>query len=177
MNHRLLNSGEHPDEFFRTMWRTIALGQVWKGEICNRAKDGTLHWVDTTLVPVIDDETGQVERYLAIRFDVSEKRRLLHSLQWRVGHDVLTGLPNRTYLSDLLDQALAFSRAENLPWQCACSTSMASRRSMMAMVTPVVIGCWWRSPGACAVSCVARMWWRGWGRRVCAGAASCAWDG
>src|SRR3546814_6770488 len=88
---------------------------VWKGEICNRAKDGTLHWVDTTLVPVIDDATGQIERYLAIRFDVSEKRQLLHSLQWRVGHDVLTGLPNRTYLSDLLDQALEFSRAQNLP--------------------------------------------------------------
>lgn len=114
-NHRLLNSGQHPGEFFDAMWRTIVQGQIWKGEICNRAKDGTLHWVDTTLVPVIDDATGQIERYLAIRFDVSEKRRLLHSLQWRVGHDVLTGLPNRTYLSDLLDQALEFSRVENLP--------------------------------------------------------------
>ncbi|MDT8904489.1 MULTISPECIES: putative bifunctional diguanylate cyclase/phosphodiesterase [Pseudomonas] len=114
-NHRLLNSGQHPGEFFSAMWRTIALGQIWKGEICNRAKDGTLHWVDTTLVPVADDTTGRIERYLAIRFDVSEKRRQLHSLQWRVGHDVLTGLPNRTYLSDLLNQSLAFSRAENLP--------------------------------------------------------------
>ncbi|EJL05259.1 MULTISPECIES: bifunctional diguanylate cyclase/phosphodiesterase [Pseudomonas] len=114
-NHRLLNSGQHPGEFFSAMWRTIAMGQVWKGEICNRARDGSLHWVDTTLIPVIDDVTGQVERYLAIRFDVSEKRRLLDSLQWRVGHDVLTGLPNRTYLSDLLDQALEFSRVENLP--------------------------------------------------------------
>lgn len=114
-NHRLLNSGQHPDEFFSAMWRTIVQGHIWKGEICNRAKDGTLLWVDTTLVPVIDDETGQVERYVAIRFDVSEKRRLLHSLQWRVGHDVLTGLPNRTYLSELLDQALEFSRVKNLP--------------------------------------------------------------
>lgn len=114
-SHRLLNSGQHPGEFFSAMWRTIAMGKVWKGEICNRAKDGTLHWVDTTLVPVADETTGRVERYLAIRFDVSEKRRLLHSLQWRVGHDVLTGLPNRTYLSDLLDQALEFSRVENLP--------------------------------------------------------------
>ncbi|MBI6618764.1 EAL domain-containing protein [Pseudomonas corrugata] len=114
-SHRLLNSGQHPGEFFSAMWRTIAVGKVWKGEICNRAKDGTLHWVDTTLVPVADETTGRVERYLAIRFDVSEKRRLLHSLQWRVGHDVLTGLPNRTYLSDLLDQALEFSQVENLP--------------------------------------------------------------
>ncbi|MCE0460062.1 putative bifunctional diguanylate cyclase/phosphodiesterase [Pseudomonas uvaldensis] len=114
-NHRLLNSGHHPGEFFGAMWNTIALGQVWKGEICNRAKDGTLHWVDTTVVPVSDEATGQIERYLAIRFDVSEKRRQLHALQWRVGHDVLTGLPNRAYLSDLLDEALAFSRAEDIP--------------------------------------------------------------
>lgn len=114
-NHRLLNSGLHPTEFFLSMWRTIALGNVWKGEICNRAKDGSLFWVESTLVPVLDDITGRIHRFLAIRFDISEKRQLLHSLQWRVGHDVLTGLPNRAFLSDLLDQALAFSRQENIP--------------------------------------------------------------
>jgi diguanylate cyclase (GGDEF)-like protein/PAS domain S-box-containing protein len=114
-NHRVLNSGFHPAEFFLGMWRTIALGNVWKGEICNRAKDGSLFWVESTLVPVLDDVTGRIHRYLAIRFDISEKRQLLHSLQWRVGHDVLTGLPNRAFLSDLLDQALAFSRQENIP--------------------------------------------------------------
>lgn len=114
-NHRLLNSGLHSVEFFATLWRTIALGNVWKGEICNRAKDGSLYWVDSTMVPVLDDATGRVHRYLSIRFDISEKRQLLHSLQWRVGHDVLTGLPNRAFLSDLLDQALEFSRKENIP--------------------------------------------------------------
>ena len=114
-NHRLLNSGLHSADFFAGMWRTIALGNVWKGEICNRAKDGRLYWVESTLVPVLDDATGRIHRYLAIRFDISEKRQLLHSLQWRVGHDVLTGLPNRAFLSDLLDQALAFSREENIP--------------------------------------------------------------
>lgn len=114
-NHRLLNSGLHSAEFFATLWRTIALGNVWKGEICNRAKDGSLYWVDSTMVPVLDDATGRVHRYLSIRFDISEKRQLLHSLQWRVGHDVLTGLPNRAFLSDLLDQALEFSRKENIP--------------------------------------------------------------
>lgn len=114
-NHRLLNSGLHSADFFAGMWRTIALGNVWKGEICNRAKNGSLYWVESTLVPVLDDATGRIHRYLAIRFDISEKRQLLHSLQWRVGHDVLTGLPNRAFLSDLLDQALAFSREENIP--------------------------------------------------------------
>ncbi|AWM91240.1 GGDEF domain-containing protein [Pseudomonas sp. 31-12] len=114
-NHRLLNSGVHTAEFFAGMWRTIALGEVWKGDICNRAKDGSLYWVESTMVPVLDDATGRVDRYLSIRFDISEKRQLLHSLQWRVGHDVLTGLPNRAFLSDLLDQALEFSRQENIP--------------------------------------------------------------
>ncbi|MNK88926.1 Cyclic di-GMP phosphodiesterase Gmr [compost metagenome] len=114
-NHRLLNSGMHSAEFFAGMWRSIALGNVWKGEICNRAKDGSLYWVESTMVPILDEATGRVERYLSIRFDISEKRQLLHSLQWRVGHDVLTGLPNRAFLSDLLDQALEFSRLENIP--------------------------------------------------------------
>ncbi|MNO76336.1 Cyclic di-GMP phosphodiesterase Gmr [compost metagenome] len=113
-NHRMLNSGMHATEFFVEMWRTIALGHIWKGEICNRAKDGSLYWVESTMVPVIDTATGRVERYLSIRFDISEKRQLLHSLQWRVGHDVLTGLPNRAFLSDLLDQALEFSRQESI---------------------------------------------------------------
>ncbi|MFW0758071.1 putative bifunctional diguanylate cyclase/phosphodiesterase [Pseudomonas sp. H11T01] len=113
-NHRMLSSGLHSAEFFTSMWRSIALGKVWKGEICNRAKDGTLYWVDSTVVPLLDDETGRVQRYVSIRFDVSEKRKLLHSLQWRVGHDVLTGLPNRAFLSDLLDQSLDFSRLENI---------------------------------------------------------------
>lgn len=114
-DHKILSSGLHPPEFFTSLWRTIALGQVWKGEICNRAKDGTLYWVDSTMVPLLDDSTGRVMRYVSIRFDVSENRQLLHSLQWRVGHDVLTGLPNRAFLSDLLNQALAFSRQEDIP--------------------------------------------------------------
>ncbi|SDV00277.1 putative bifunctional diguanylate cyclase/phosphodiesterase [Pseudomonas mucidolens] len=114
-NHRLLASGLHPVAFFQGMWRTITGGGVWRGEICNRAKDGTLYWVDSTMVPLLDERTGLVQKYVSIRFDVSEKRQLLHTLQWRVGHDVLTGLPNRAYLSELLVQSLEFSRREDIP--------------------------------------------------------------
>nr|WP_314877493.1 EAL domain-containing protein [uncultured Pseudomonas sp.] len=114
-NHRILNSGLHEPEFFLEMWRALVTGQVWKGEICNRAKDGSLYWVDSTMVPLVDPTSGKVRKYVSIRFDVTEKRQLLHTLQWRVGHDVLTGLPNRAYLSDLLNQALAFSRRERIP--------------------------------------------------------------
>ena len=114
-NHRILNSGLHEPEFFVGMWRALAAGRVWKGEICNRARDGSLYWVDSTMVPLVDPLTGEVRKYVSIRFDVTEKRQLLHTLQWRVGHDVLTGLPNRAYLSDLLNQALAYSRREDIP--------------------------------------------------------------
>ncbi|SEI23374.1 EAL domain-containing protein [Pseudomonas fuscovaginae UPB0736] len=114
-NHRLLNSGFHPPEFFGEMWRTLSLGQVWRGEVCNRAKDGSRYWLDSTMVPLLDEATGQVRKYLSIRFDVSEKLRLLHTLQWRVGHDVLTGLPNRAFLSELLNQSLDFARREHIP--------------------------------------------------------------
>lgn len=114
-NHRILNSGEHAAGFFIEMWKTIANGQVWRGEICNRAKDGSLYWVDSTMVPLIDQDTQQVLKYISIRFDVTERRQLLKTLQWRVGHDVLTGLPNRALLSEQLNRVIDHARWHRRP--------------------------------------------------------------
>ena len=79
-NHRIINSGYHPRKFFKELYATVGRGGIWRGEICNRTKNGDIYWVDTTVAPVYNEE-DRIVRYLSIRFDITDKKRAEAELQ------------------------------------------------------------------------------------------------
>jgi PAS domain S-box-containing protein len=78
--HRTIKSGYHPHSFFQDMWLTLSRGEIWRGEICNRHKNGSLYWVESTIVPFVDPQ-GRPFKYLAIRYDITARKLAQANLQ------------------------------------------------------------------------------------------------
>lgn len=78
--HKIINSGYHPKSFMADLWKTIKSGQVWRGEMCNKTKSGKTYWVDTCIAPIFDD-AGSIGSFIAIRFDITEKKILSEKLE------------------------------------------------------------------------------------------------
>lgn len=103
--HSIINSGYHPKEFFSLMWDTISQGNVWEGDIKNKAKDGSLYWLKATIIPILDsDETPYM--YIAIRTDIKDRKIAEQKIIDMLQKDDLTGLPNRKFLENELTKVI-----------------------------------------------------------------------
>ena len=105
-DHRILNSGTHSKEFFREMYRCIRRGEVWRGELCNKSKSGSLYWVDTVITPQLGVD-GMPIAYMAIRIDITARKHAEAQISYAATHDALTGLANRAALLERMNEALA----------------------------------------------------------------------
>lgn len=104
--HRIINSGYHHPSFFNNFWKTISNGDVWSGDICNRAKDNSNYWVHSTIVPLIG-KNGKPEQYISIRADITSRKIAEAKAQSMALHDELTSLPNRYLMKERLMHAIS----------------------------------------------------------------------
>lgn len=102
---RILKSGKQQDSYYAEMWHTISSGNEWQGEFCNRSKDDKLYWELCSIAP-IKDETGAITHFVAIKEDITDRKRHEEQLYYQANYDVLTGLPNRYYFQKYLGQQL-----------------------------------------------------------------------
>ena len=105
-DHRILNSGTHSKELFRDMYRCIGRGELWRGELCNKSKSGSLYWVDTVITPQLGID-GKPIAYMAIRIDITARKHAEAQISHAATHDALTGLANRAALLERMNAALA----------------------------------------------------------------------
>ena len=117
-NHRIINSGTHPTEMFRDMWQTISHGKVWRGEVCNRALNGDLYWVNATIVPLLN-ATGEPERHIAIRTDITDRKRIEAQLseQLHLVEELIEAIPLPVYLKDSAGRYVRLNKAFELFFQ------------------------------------------------------------
>jgi len=113
-NFRILKSGFHSDAFYDDLWNTIISGKPWQGEILNRAKDGSFFWVDTVILPILDND-GEVMQYLSLRFPITDRKameadrleftRELHHFVSILSHDLRNPIVGCMAILDVVDDA------------------------------------------------------------------------
>lgn len=111
-NHRLLKSGAHSDEFYEEMWQTISQGKTWKGEVCNRKKNGDLYWVESTIIPFLD-ELGLPYQYISIRTDITKliEAEAARGQQRRELQTILDSVPAMIWYKDTNNNILRCNQA------------------------------------------------------------------
>lgn len=111
-DHRIVNSGFHSKDFIKGLWRTIAQGQTWRGELKNKTKEGDYYWVDTTIVPFLDDHNKPYQ-YVAIRSDITKRKAVELQLQKseKFSRSVLNSLSAHIAVIDSLGQIVAVNNA------------------------------------------------------------------
>lgn len=107
----LLQSGRTPVETYQELWRAIRGGSQWSGELLNRKRNGELFWEDETIYPILD-ESGEVTHFVAIKEDVTERKRMEERIWRQANYDALTDLPNRRLFFDRLEQVLLRARRD-----------------------------------------------------------------
>lgn len=105
----LVNSNMHDKGFFQSLWNTILSNKVWHGELVNRRKDGTLYDEEMTITPMTD-ENGDIQHFVAVKQDITERKKMQRLINKYAFYDTLTNLPNRRLLADRLSQAQALSK-------------------------------------------------------------------
>jgi len=111
-DHRILNSGVHEKGFFAAMWQTILAGDVWRGEVCNRAKNGSYYWVQATVVP-LRDESGRPREFIAIRTDITARVQAKERLDQQLlfSRELVESIPIPVYFKDRSGTYLGFNKA------------------------------------------------------------------
>ncbi|MEM4997691.1 EAL domain-containing protein [Priestia sp. SB1] len=112
-NHRIVNSNYHSEIFLKNLWKTIQSGNVWHGEVKSKAKDGSYYWVDTTIVPFLDEE-GHPYQYVSIRNDITKRKAYEEKIKQLAYYDHLTNLPNRYWLNKQLKNLLLDKKSAQL---------------------------------------------------------------
>jgi diguanylate cyclase (GGDEF)-like protein/PAS domain S-box-containing protein len=113
-NPSIIKSDKHDADFYKTMWDTILAGKVWRGEVVNKRKDGSLYYEEETITPVLDGQ-GQVKNFIAIKFDITKHKQTEADLQRLAHTDVLTRVNNRRYLFELAEHEFEVAKRYQQP--------------------------------------------------------------